>query len=152
MSDQERKDLDRQLELRKLEQTLKSEGLSRRNFLDRMKLLGVGFGAAYILGVKEADALGAPEGGVAVSSSNPAVDEILAEAQESHADAGEVDDVSAQYGRFYRRGYRRGYRRYGRVYRRGYRRGYRRYGRIYRRGYRRYGRWYRRYARFYARF
>lgn len=135
----------RKEELKKIQQSLKEGGLSRRIFLDRMKVIGVGFGAAFLLGVKDADAAVNTEAAADVTSTNPALDEILAEAKEAHAEEGDEGEfLSAQ------RRYRRGYRRYGRAYRRGYRRvyrrGYRRYGRVYRRGYRR------GYRRFYARF
>ncbi len=111
----------------------------------RAQAIGVGFGAAFLLGVKDADAAVNTEAAADVTSTNPALDEILAEAKEAHAEEGDEGEfLSAQ------RRYRRGYRRYGRAYRRGYRRvyrrGYRRYGRVYRRGYRR------GYRRFYARF
>lgn len=126
----------KQEELKKIQQSLAEGGLSRRRFIDSMKAIGVGFGAAYLLGVNDASAATNPDAAVNVTSTNPALDEILAEAQEERGDGADGEFLSAQYGRRYRRGYRR----YGRHYRRGYRR----YGRYYRRGYRRYARHYRR--------
>ena len=120
----------KQEELKKLEQELKQSGLSRRNFLNRLSGIGVGFGAALTLGVKGADAAAHQAGGVDVSSTNPSVDNILAESRAT--EEGDPLQHMAQYGRWYRRGYRRWYRRYARWYRR-------------------YGRWYRRYARWYRR-
>src|SRR5215475_4820118 len=39
-----------------IQRELNDKGLSRRAFLDRLKVLGVGFGAAAMLGVRDADA------------------------------------------------------------------------------------------------
>jgi hypothetical protein len=142
MSDRDQRDEEKQEELKRIEESLKNGGMSRRKFLDRMKAVGVGFGAAFLLGIKDANALAPPDGGVNVTSTNPAVDEILAESQEEQAAAADAEGPDALSGqRRYRRGYyRRWYRRYARWYRR--------YGRYYRRRYRRYGRYYgRRYAR-----
>ena len=133
----------KQEELKKIEQDLKHNGLSRRNFLNRLSAAGVGFGAALALGVKGADAA-QTDAGVNVSSTNTAVDTILAEGQEVAADEGDPLQHMAQYGRRYGRVFRRGY---PRIYGRGFRRGYPRiYGRGYGRGYGR------RYRRFFARF
>lgn len=149
-------DLDKkQEELKKIQEELKETGLSRRNFIDRLKGLGVGFGAAFVLGSSNADARD-EKGAVSVKSTNPAVDDILEEAKEAQLDeSGESQEVQAGEGKVnpddplshmaYRRFYRRRYRRF---YRRGYRRFWyrrfyrRRYRRFYRRGYRRF---YRRY-------
>lgn len=129
-------------ELQHLQTALKQGAVSRRSFLDRMKGLGVGFGAAFLLGMKEADA--AVDSGVNVKSTNPAIDNIVKDGQAEQALGDSDANVQvAQYYRVYRRGYRR-YRRYYRRYRRYYRRYARYYGR-YRRGYGRY-------TRFYARF
>jgi hypothetical protein len=140
MSDEPNK---KQHELRRIQEALKKGRLSRRGFLDSMKALGVGFGAAFMLGIKDADALPGQEPAVSVKSANPAVDEVLKDAQ-SPDPAGRRQEGEFQlaYRRFYRRFYRRGYRRYGRGYRRFY-------SRFYRRGYRRYARGY---SRFYRRF
>ena len=141
-------DLDkRRDELQKIQDELRG-GLSRRNFLDRLKGAGVGFGAAFALGIKNADAHSQADAGVSVKSTNPAVDDIVAEGKQA-ALAPDGDDQQAghkanpddqltrvAYRRFFRRFYRRGYRRffYRRFYRRGYRRFYRRgYFRFYRR-------------------
>ena len=132
----------KQQELQHIQDALKEGTVSRRSFLDRMKGLGVGFGAAFLLGMREADA--AVNSGINVKSTNPAIDNIVKDGQDEQA-LGDHDENQqvAQYLRVYRRGYRR-YRRYYRRYRRYYRRYARYYGR-YRRGYGRY-------ARIYARF
>jgi len=129
----------KQNELKRLQNALKEGTVSRRSFLDRMKGLGVGFGAAFLLGMKEADAARV-DSGVNVKSTNPAIDNIVKDGQaEQVLDDPDANMQVAQYFRVYRRGYRRGYRRV-------YRRGYRRYARFYRRGYRR------GYRRYYGRF
>jgi hypothetical protein len=149
----------KQQELKHIQDALKEGTVSRRHFLDRMKGLGVGFGAAFLLGMKEADA--AIDSGVNVKSTNPAIDDIVKEGHDEQALEFDPDDPNAnqqvaQYFRVYRRGYRRyrrHYRRYRRYYNR-YSRYYNRYSR-YSRYYNRYGRYrrgYGRYARFYARF
>lgn len=158
-TDKQDEPTNKQQELKDVEEELKKGGVSRRKFLDSMKALGVGFGAAFVLGIKDADALTDIDPRVTVKSTNPAVDEVIKDAQDelSLDPAGERPEGEFQTAQFrrvygrgrYRRGYRRGYRRY--------RRGYRRYGRGYFRGYRRYGRRYRRgygrgYRRFYVRF
>lgn len=130
----------KQLELKHVQDALKKGVVSRRSFLDSMKGIGVGFGAAFLLGMKEADA--ALDSAVNVASTNPAIDNIVKEGQAQQA-IGDPNDADpklqmAQYLRMYRRGYRRGYRRYGRFYRRGYRRFYRRYARVYPRVYMRF--------------
>lgn len=120
-----------QQELAALENELKTTGMSRRKFLDRLKALGLGFGAAAVAG----SAASAHTGDVVgLTTSNPALGKILEEGQQGAQTEGE-EDPSMQTAQYY---YRRFYRRYGRVY-------YRRYGRVF---YRRYGRvYYRRYYR-----
>lgn len=125
----------KQQELKHLQDALKAGTVSRRSFLDRIKGLGVGFGAAFLLGMKEADA--AINSGVDVKSTNPAIDNIVKDGQAEQAlDNPDANIQVAQYLRVYRRGYRR----------------YRRYYRRYRRYYRRYARHYGRYSRVYMRF
>jgi len=118
-------------ELKRLQEELK-QGLSRRNFLGRLKGAGVGFGAAFVLGVDQAAALTDPDAGVSVKSTNPAVDGILTEGAKDPAIDGGKDSAAKEpltrlaYRRFFRRFYRRGYRRF--FYRRFfYRRFYRRW-------------------------
>lgn len=123
-----------QAELKRLQEELK-QGLSRRNFLGRLKGAGVGFGAAFVLGVDQAAALTDPDAGVSVKSTNPAVDGILTEGPKDQTLDGGKDSAAKEpltrlaYRRFFRRFYRRGYRRffYRRFYARGYRRFYRRW-------------------------
>ncbi|HEY7665501.1 MAG TPA: hypothetical protein VH934_20475 [Xanthobacteraceae bacterium] len=145
---------DREIQERRaqeIQKELNNEGLSRRAFLDRLKLIGVGFGAAFVLGVRDADAGVRSDATVSLKSTNPALNDIIEEGRKDlgleddrHSrgaaqPAGDGDDARIQtaYARFYRRGYGRGYGRYGRFYGR-YGRGYGRYARFYRRFYRRF--------------
>jgi hypothetical protein len=134
----------KQQELKEIQDELQTSGLSRRKFLNRLQAVGVGFGAAFVMGVKNADALSAPESGVNLTSTNPALGDIIAEGRQNpmgdELDADGKPVQLAQYARYYRRGYAR-YGRYGR---------YARYARYYQR-YARYARYYQRYARYYRR-
>ena len=65
-----------------LQSELANEGLSRRAFLDRIKLLGVGFGAAYVLGMKDADAAVRSDTVVNLKSTNPALNDIIEEGRQ----------------------------------------------------------------------
>ncbi len=129
-----------------IQNELNHEGLSRRAFLDRLKLIGVGFGAAFVLGVKDADAGIRSDAAVNLKSTNPALNNII---EEGRKDLGLEDDrhglrarnpetgtdgdgprIQTAYARFYGRGYGRYgrfYGRYGRGYARFYRRFYRRF-------------------------
>jgi hypothetical protein len=92
-------------ELKQLQNDLKT-GLSRREFVNRLKGLGLGFGAAFMLGLREAQALGAGEleEGLGLKSSNPAVDRIIGEGQSNRDNAGDAErKVAATYARVYGR-------------------------------------------------
>jgi hypothetical protein len=102
-------------ELNRLQRDLSERGLSRREFVVRLRRLGLGFGAAFMLGLKEARAL-APEAldpGLGVKSSNPVVDRIIGEGRDSQNNAG-IGQTRLAYTRYYPR-YAR-YTRYARVY------------------------------------
>ena len=100
-------DIDKQ----QIQEELKSAGLSRRGFIDRIKALGLGFGAAVALGVEGADASNAPETSLNIKSTNPALDSIINEGRKEEGPAtGEKRIQEAWYRRWwYRRywGYRR---------------------------------------------
>jgi hypothetical protein len=119
-------DLEKQQnETQQIQEELSGKGLSRRGFVDRVKALGVGFGAAFMLGVKGADAHNATENALNIESTNPALDTIIKEGRKEHKGDAEGEVIqTAWYRRFYARGYRRFYRRF---YARGYRRFYRRF-------------------------
>jgi hypothetical protein len=95
-------------ELEQLQKDLKT-GLSRRQFVNRLKGVGLGFGAAFMLGWKGAQALGAREleEGLGLKSSNPAVDHIIGEGQNNRDAAGDTQTKLARYTRIYTRGYTR---------------------------------------------
>ena len=125
----------------RIQQELNSEGLSRRALFNRLSLLGAGFGAAYILGAKAAEAGVRPDAVVNLKSTDPALNRIIEEGRPSLPPPGEDRVQLAQYGRVYGRAYPRVYGRgyprvYNRVFPRVYSRGYPRvYGRVYPRVY-----------------
>jgi len=53
-----------------IQRELNDKGLSRRAFLDRLKVLGVGFGAAAMLGVRDADADVRSDASLSLKSTN----------------------------------------------------------------------------------
>jgi hypothetical protein len=116
--------------------------LSRRSFLNRMTIAGVGLGAVVVLGMRETAARIAPAADTAPL--NPAAGAEATEAETAQlGEAVELevdpDDPATHFAQYWRR--RR--RRYWRRRRRYWRRGYRRYWRRRRRWRRRY--WRRRY-------
>ncbi len=110
-------------------------GLSRRGFLNRLKIAGLGFGAVVVLGARDVDARDAPAADIAPTG--PAGEDAAAkqeQAQLVEAAAEEVDPDDprthfAQYWRRRRRRYWRRRRRWGRRYWRRGRRWRRRYWR-----------------------
>ncbi|MCI0466163.1 MAG: hypothetical protein L0Y57_04040 [Beijerinckiaceae bacterium] len=101
-----------------IQDELQSANVSRRNFIDRIKNLGFGFGASVFFGLEGAEARGTPDTAVNLTSTNPALDAILNEAgkAEDQTGPGEKKVQVAWYRRIYRRfGARRFFRR---VYRR----------------------------------
>jgi len=129
-----------------IQRELNDKGLSRRAFLDRLKVLGVGFGAAAMLGVRDADADVRSDASLSLKSTNPALNNIIEEGRQDLL--GDGPNAQMAYSRGYSRGYSRHYARYSRRYAR-----YARYSRHYAR-YARYSRHYSRYARYarYARY
>jgi hypothetical protein len=135
-----------------IQRELNDKGLSRRAFLDRLKVLGVGFGAAAMLGVRDADADVRSDASVSLKSTNPALNNIIEEGRQDLLGAeGDGPKTQMADGR-HSRGYSRHYSRYSRHYARysRYSRHYARYAR-YSRHYARYAR-YSRYSRHYARY
>jgi hypothetical protein len=136
-----------------IQRELNDKGLSRRAFLDRLKVLGVGFGAAAMLGVRDADADIRSDASVSLKSTNPDLNNIIEEGRQdllgAEGDGPKTQMAYGRYSRGYSRGYSRHYARYSRHYAR-----YARYSRHYAR-YSRYSRHYARYARYsrhYARY
>ena len=98
-----------------IQDELKSAGVSRRGFIDRVKALGFGFGAAVTLGVEVAEAREAPDTAVNLTSTNPALNSIINDAgkAEGQKEPGEKRIQEAWYRRFYNRfGWRRHFRRF----------------------------------------
>lgn len=100
------------IEKKQIQDELNTAGVSRRGFMDRIKALGVGFGAAAALGVEGATARTASDATVSLSSTNPALDTII---NENRAEAPAKGDKKVQeawfrrwwYRRFFHRWYRR---------------------------------------------
>ncbi len=132
-----RKFWEKQRQADEIQAELNGKGLSRRAFLDRLAVLGVGFGAASVLGAKDADAKAQPDTVASLKSTDPVLNGIFEEGRQdlrSLADRERdgPDAMTAQYyggyGR-YARGYARYYTRYYGRYARGYTRYYSRYAR-----------------------
>jgi len=87
--------------------------LSRGGLSNRLKALGLGFGAAFVLGMTGAHAATAPESNVVLKSTNPALNSIIQSGTESGQAA--TDDKMQQlawFRRWFRRFYHRWYRRW----------------------------------------
>src|SRR6516165_753291 len=120
-----------------IQRELNDKRLSRRAFLDRLKVLGVGFGAAAMLGVRNADAGVQSDASVSLESTNPTLNNIIEEGRQDLVGEDGPNVLVAEEGR-YSRGYSRT--KYSRHYTR-----YAKYSRHYAR-YSRYSRHYARYA------
>jgi hypothetical protein len=133
-----------------IQRELNDKGLSRRAFLDRLKVLGVGFGAAAMLGVRDAGAGVQSDASVSLESTNPTLNNIIEEGRQDLGAEGDGPNVQMADGR-YSRGYSRTYNKYARYSK--YSRHYTRYAK-YSRHYARYSRYSRHYARYnkYARY
>jgi hypothetical protein len=87
--------------------------LSRGGLSNRLKGLGLGFGAAFVLGMTGAHAATAPDTNVVLKSTNPALNSIIQSGTESGQAA--TDDKLQQlawFRRWFRRFYNRWYRRW----------------------------------------
>lgn len=87
--------------------------LSRGGLSNRLKGLGLGFGAAFVLGMTGAHAATAPDANVVLKSTNPALNSIIQSGSETGQAA--TDDKMQQlawFRRFFRRFYTRFYRRW----------------------------------------
>jgi hypothetical protein len=92
-----------------IQDELKTAGVSRRGFIDRVKTLGFGFGAAVTLGVEGAQAR-TPE--VSLTSTNPALASIIKEGRDDESKAAEAGDKKIRTAWFRRFWFRRWYRRF----------------------------------------
>lgn len=114
-SDQDKKRQD----AKAVEEELNKKRLSRRGLLQRLRLMGVGFGAAYLLSGRDAEAIARSEGEgsdtiARLKSTNPALNEVIDEgwkngpvADESADDRSSRTRTAAQgpYRRMFRRDY-----------------------------------------------
>ncbi len=87
--------------------------LSRRGLSNRLKGLGLGFGAAFVLGMSGAHAATAPDANVVLKSTNPALNSIIQNGTETgQAATNDKLQQLAWFRRFFRRFYTRFYRRW----------------------------------------
>jgi hypothetical protein len=87
--------------------------LSRRGLSDRLRGLGLGFGAAFVLGMTGAHAATAPDANVVLKSTNPALNSIIQSgSQTGQAATEDKFQQLAWFRRFFRRFYNRFYRRW----------------------------------------
>ena len=87
--------------------------LSRHGLRERLTAAGVGFGAAFVLGLTGAQATSAPEATVALKSTNPAINAIIDNAtQTDQAVLSTPLQQVAWYRRWFRRWYNRFYHRW----------------------------------------
>jgi hypothetical protein len=98
--------------LNEITQDINSSRLSRRGLLNRLKGMGVAFGAAVMLGVKESEAHNGPAATARLKSTNNALNDIIEEGAQAHPGEGEERPVQTAYFRVFRRFYRRFYRRW----------------------------------------
>jgi hypothetical protein len=101
-------------ELNDITQQLHRGQLSRRGLSDRLKALGLGFGAAFVLGITGAQASTNPDTTVALKSTNPAINSIIQDGTatgQTATDAKNFQQV-AWFRRFFRRFFNRFYRRF----------------------------------------
>jgi hypothetical protein len=101
------------LEIEEIAGQLRDGRLSRSALFGRLKGLGIGFGAAFLLGVSGAQAANAPEATVAVKSTNAAINSIIQKPPQAPV-AGVSTPLQqvAYYHRYYHRYYMRHYNRY----------------------------------------
>lgn len=102
-----RDDQDKERQAKEIEQDL-NKGLSRRAFIDRLKAIGVGFGAAFVFGLNRSEAAVPGDALVNLKSTNPVLNDIIEESQQDQLSGGAQDGQEArvqlaQYGRIYRR-------------------------------------------------
>jgi hypothetical protein len=108
---------ERRQQAKKIQEELNQKRLSRRGLFQRFRVLGVGFGAAYLLGAKEAGAVANGDGKASdavasLKSTNPALNEVIDEGRQHSAPGGEsADDRGSGMKTAFRRVFRRVYRR-----------------------------------------
>jgi hypothetical protein len=98
--------------LNEITQDINSSRLSRRGLLNRLKGMGVAFGAAVMLGVKESEAHNGPAATARLKSTNNALNDIIEEGAQAHPGDGEERPIQSAFYRVFRRVYRRFFRRW----------------------------------------
>jgi hypothetical protein len=99
--------------LNEITKDINTSRLSRRGLLNRLKGMGVAFGAAVMLGVKESDAHNGPAATARLKSTNNALNDIIEEDARAHPGGeGEERPVQSAFYRVFRRVYRRFFRRW----------------------------------------
>jgi hypothetical protein len=96
-----RDDQDKTRQAKEIEQDL-GKGLSRRAFLDRLKAIGVGFGAAFVFGVNRSEA-GVGDALVNLKSTNPVLNGIIEESRQDQAGAPGDGEARVQTAEVYAR-------------------------------------------------
>jgi hypothetical protein len=101
-------------ELNDITNQLHNGQLSRRGLSDRLKAMGLGFGAAFVLGMSGAQASTNPDSTVALKSTNPAINSIIQEGSATGQTATDAKNFQqlAWFRRFFRRFFNRFYRRW----------------------------------------
>jgi hypothetical protein len=95
-------------EVSDLTKQLNDGRLSRRGLRERLTGLGIGFGAAFVLGLSGAQASPAPEATVALKSTNPAINAIIdSGAQQAEKADSKLEQVAWWYRRWFHRWYHR---------------------------------------------
>ena len=93
-------------ELGRITEELNESRLSRRGLLNRLKGLGVGFGAAFMMGIKQSNAHTAADGTARLKSTNNALNDII---EEGPQPPDQDRPVQTSYVRAFRRVFRRVY-------------------------------------------
>ena len=101
-----------QQELSDIQKELNTSGMSRRVFLDRLKGIGVGFGAVAVAGTAAHAHTG--DSAVGLTSTNTALGKIVEDGKVDQA--AEVEGNPEQHAQYYYRYRRYFYRRYRRFY------------------------------------
>ena len=91
---------------------LREGQLSRGGLSDRLKVLGIGFGAAMVLGVSSAHAAATTDESVTLKSSNATLNSIIQSGPQTPTINQNLSAQRTAYYRYYHRYYTRHYSRY----------------------------------------
>lgn len=91
---------------------LRDGQLSRASLSDRLKVLGIGFGAAVVLGVTGANATTGNDASVTLKSSNATLNSIIQTGPQTLTIDPKLSSQRVAYYRYYHRYYTRHYNRY----------------------------------------